>query len=183
MLASSSICSAPTDTRSSACNSKLMSMMRKPLRKPQSLRRERSKRSTDVTGSCMLIRSRFIVNVQRGHQTFVPFGYLDALHLEARRASSLSGRETARRCVALCPLFNWCACRHTNLSSLQAWKRVGLNIARQTWPSSARYQGYSPRILRSATVTGICWSKCRRRPIALPGRELNSKGSADDGFG
>src|SRR6266545_5904067 len=82
MLASSRICSARTDTRSSACNSELVSVTRKALRKPQSLRRERSKRSTNLTGSCMRIRSRSmrtLVNTQRRHQTFVPFGHLDAL--------------------------------------------------------------------------------------------------------
>src|SRR6266487_4163463 len=54
--ASSRICSAPTDTRLSACNGELTSLTRKALRKPQSLRRERSKRSTDVPGSSMRIR-------------------------------------------------------------------------------------------------------------------------------
>jgi hypothetical protein len=37
------ICSAPTDTRLSACNGELTSVTRKALRKPPSLRRERSK--------------------------------------------------------------------------------------------------------------------------------------------
>jgi hypothetical protein len=57
-LASSSIWSAPTDTRSSACNSELTSVTQKALRKRQSLRRERLKRSTDIPGSSMRIRSR-----------------------------------------------------------------------------------------------------------------------------
>src|SRR5215471_15731333 len=79
MLASSRICSAPMDTRSSAYNSELTSLMRKALRKPQSRRRERSKRSMDVLGSCMQIRSRSMrtrVNLRRD-QTFGPPGHLD----------------------------------------------------------------------------------------------------------
>src|SRR5262249_21102412 len=41
---------ALSDTRSSAYNGELTSLMRKALRKPQSRRRERSKRSMDVLG-------------------------------------------------------------------------------------------------------------------------------------
>ena len=49
---------APMDTRSSAYNGELTSLMWKVLRKPHSRRRERSKRSMDVLGSCMQIRSK-----------------------------------------------------------------------------------------------------------------------------
>src|SRR6266700_1732069 len=50
MSASSRPCSAPTDTRSSACSGELTSVMRKVPGKPQNLPPERSKPSTDVLG-------------------------------------------------------------------------------------------------------------------------------------
>jgi hypothetical protein len=48
------------DTRSSAYNGELTSLMQKVVRKPQSRRQDRSKRSMDVLGSCMRIRSKLM---------------------------------------------------------------------------------------------------------------------------
>jgi hypothetical protein len=73
------------DTRSSACNGELTSLMRKVLRKPQSRRREHSKRFMDL-GSGMQIRSRSMrtrINSLRRDQTFVPSGHLDGRDLAA----------------------------------------------------------------------------------------------------